>query len=100
MEIWLASDAAARLREGMVAAVQLQLATTDPKPVISRAALFRQSGEMHVFTVVDEIARLARVRIGNGNSTHVEVLEGLKPDELVVVEGQFALHDGARVIVR
>lgn len=100
VEIWLTGEAATRLREGMVAAVQLALPTTDTKPAIPRAALFRQSGQMHVFTVSDEIAHLAPVRIGNGNSTHVEILEGLEKDELVVVEGQFALRDGARVIIR
>jgi RND family efflux transporter MFP subunit len=100
VEIWLAGEAATRLREGMVAAVQLTLPSSDPKPSVRRAALFRQSGQMHVFTVVDDIARLVPVRIGNGNSTHVEILEGIDQDQLVVVEGQFALRDGARVITQ
>lgn len=100
VEIWLAGEATIGLREGMVATVQLALPTTDPKPVVPRAALFRRSGRLHVFTVIDETAHLAPVRIGNGNSTQVEILEGLESDELVVVEGQFALRDGARVIVQ
>ncbi|MDH3643518.1 MAG: efflux RND transporter periplasmic adaptor subunit, partial [Gammaproteobacteria bacterium] len=39
VEIWLSGEAASRLREGMVAAVQLSLPTTDPKPAVPRAAL-------------------------------------------------------------
>ena len=99
VEIWLDGEAATRLREGMVAAVQLSLPTTIAKPAVPRAALFRQSGQMHVFTVSDDIAHLAPVRIGNGNSSHVEILEGVRLDDLVVIEGQFALRDGARVII-
>jgi len=99
VEIWLEGEATTRLREGMVAAVQLSLPTSDAKPAVPRAALFRQSGAMHVFTVSDGIAHLAPVRIGNGNSSHVEILQGVNLDDLVVIEGQFALRDGARVII-
>ncbi|MCH8134179.1 MAG: efflux RND transporter periplasmic adaptor subunit [Myxococcales bacterium] len=56
VEIWLDAADAARLREGMVAAVQLPYTTEAAQPTIPKSALFRKNGELRVFTVVDDIA--------------------------------------------
>jgi RND family efflux transporter MFP subunit len=97
VEIWIEGEAATRLREGMVGAVRVTIDARAPKPAVPRAALFRQNGQMHAFSVRDGVAHLVPVRTGNGNRTHVEIINGLQAEDLVVVEGQFALRDGAAV---
>lgn len=97
VEIWLAGETAQALREGMVASVKFALPQGEAGPAIPRAALFRQNGAMYVFRVEEDIARLVGVNVGRGNSTHVAVTQGLALGDRVVVEGQFALRNGARV---
>jgi membrane fusion protein (multidrug efflux system) len=98
VEIWLEAAAAERLREGMVAAVQLPYATEAAKPTVPKSALFRKDGELKVFTVVDDIAISKPVRIGRSRGEVVQVVEGLSVGEQVVVDGLFALRDGAPVV--
>ena len=45
------------------------------------------------------VAKLRPLRLGRSGATKAEVIEGLKVGERVVVAGQFALSDGARVQV-
>ena len=58
---------------------------------------------MAVFVVErssDEPRAVARpVRIGHSNAEKVEVLEGVSVGEEVVIDGLFALRDGAPVVV-
>ena len=54
---------------------------------------------MHVFAVNSGRASLTPVRIGRTNGPTVEVLEGLAAGDRVVIDGQFALRDGAPVTV-
>lgn len=47
--------------------------------------------------VAGDIIETRRVRIGLNSDTSVEILEGLKVDELVVADAGTSLHDGDRV---
>jgi RND family efflux transporter MFP subunit len=102
IELWLDSPDGL-LREGMVAQVQLPTEAERQNPVVPRAALVRREAGMAVF-VVDQtggesraVARL--VRVGRSNAEKVEVLEGVSVGEEVVIDGLFALRDGAPVLV-
>ncbi|MGI9294394.1 MAG: efflux RND transporter periplasmic adaptor subunit, partial [Pseudomonadales bacterium] len=100
LEIWLDNPLESPLREGMVASVSLSNPSGEQRPAVPVATVFRREGRMHVFTVNDDIAHLKPVRIGRRNNTLVEVLEGLKVGDSIVVDGQFALRDGAPVAIR
>lgn len=100
LEIWLDNQADSPLREGMVASVQLPYAAGEQRSAVPVAAVFRRAGRMHVFTVNDAVAHLTPVRIGRRGDAMVEVLEGVSVGDRVVVDGQFALRDGAQVVVR
>lgn len=102
VELWL-DDAAGQLRGGMVARVEF---TGDPGESVlhaPRAALVRRGGELAVFVVEaledGRTARVRPVRVGRQGDAHVELLEGVDEAELVVIDGQFALADGARVTI-
>jgi len=102
VELWLDSPDGL-LREGMVAQVRLPVEAGQRNPVVPRAALVRGGTGTAVF-VVDrsggEPRAVARpVRIGRSNADRVEVLEGVSVGEEVVIDGLFALRDGAPVLV-
>jgi len=102
VELWLESPDGL-LREGMVAQVGLPVEAGRRHPVVPRAALIRREAGMAVF-VVDrssgEPRAVARpVRLGRSNAEKIEVLEGVSVGEEVVIDGLFALRDGAPVLV-
>lgn len=102
VELWVA-NADGRIRQGMVAQLELPLAGGQRWPLVPRAALIRRDGGTAVF-VVDESAGEARavmrqVRTGQSSQEQVEILDGVLVGEEVVVEGLFALRDGAPVAV-
>ena len=59
----------------------------------------RRSGKIGAYVVIDNTAFLREIRIGKSDGRRVEILAGLSIGDEVVVEGQFALRDGARVEV-
>lgn len=102
LELWLtdiAEDARGGLREGMLATVHLPHGGAAARLTVPSAAVFRRDGAMHVFVVNDEHALLRPVQTGRSNGPVIEILGGLAAGETVVTDGQFALRDGARVIV-
>ena len=102
VELWLESPDP-RLREGMVAQVRLPMVAQERRSVVPRAALIRRQGGAAVFVIersAGETWAVARlVRTGRSNGDSVEILEGVSPKDEVVVEGLFALRDGAPVTV-
>ncbi len=102
VEIWLANASNSPLREGMVASIRLPGASDsgEARTSVPVAAVFRRDGRLHVFTVKDDVANIRPVAIGRRNDTLAEVLEGIEVGDSVVVDGQFALRDGAPVTVR
>lgn len=98
VEVWLEGDAARNLREGMLGSVVLPLPAERAYPIMPTAALFRDQGGMNVYVVEHERAYLRSVKIGNSDGERVEVLDGVAEGEWVVVDGQFALRDGAPVL--
>ncbi|HBL31602.1 MAG TPA: efflux RND transporter periplasmic adaptor subunit [Acidobacteria bacterium] len=94
------NNADGRLRPGMFARIRL----TDPHiapagpgvPVVPESALQRRGEEFDVF-VPDGERRYRRreVRTGRKAGDFVEILEGLKPGERVVVKGAFLLASEA-----
>lgn len=102
VEVWL-DNSDGRLRDGMVAQLQLPLGNEEPRPVVPRSALIRRDGRVSVFVVEDgaggATARARPVRIGRSSGERVEILEGARVGDRVVIDGLFALRDGAPVLV-
>ncbi|MCY4212510.1 MAG: efflux RND transporter periplasmic adaptor subunit [Gammaproteobacteria bacterium] len=98
VEIWV-EDPEGALREGMVATVHVRYAAVDSPASVPAEAVFRRSGAMHVFVVESQRAQLRPVRTGRTGDGQVEIIDGLAAGETVVVDGQFALRDGAQVSV-
>lgn len=98
VEIWV-EDPEGVLREGMVATVHVPYATVESPASVPAQAVFRRDGAMHVFVVEGQQAHLRPVRTGRTGGALIEIVDGLAADETVVIDGQFALRDGALVTI-
>ena len=98
VEIWIEDDEGI-LREGMVATVHVPYAAVESPASVPAEAVFRRNGALHVFVVEDQRAHLRPVRTGRSGGALIEIVEGLAKNETVVIDGQFALRDGAPVTI-
>jgi multidrug efflux pump subunit AcrA (membrane-fusion protein) len=75
--------------------------TTIARPnslIIPRSSLVGSVKDAHVFVVENnKTARLKKVLIGSEAESNLEVLQGVTTGEVVVVNGQNNLKDGAEV---
>ena len=96
----VAANPDARILDGVLARVRMP-AQQRKALLIPKAALTRFDGSPAVFVVMErgESLQVLRklVRLGDEMGDRVEVTEGIEPGERVVVEGVFALRDGAAV---
>ena len=85
---------------GELAEVTLQLTQTESSLVLPNASIQRVQGQTGVWRLEGGKPAFAAVRLGTSDlSGQVQILEGLKADDTVVVYSQKALTEGARVQV-
>lgn len=87
------------LRPGMFARVAIVYERKPDALQIPRTALLDSEGPPKVFVVVDGKAAERAVKLGLSNGAWIEVTEGLRDGEQVVVVGQGAVKPGAAVRV-
>ncbi|NBD11065.1 efflux RND transporter periplasmic adaptor subunit [Corallococcus sp. c25j21] len=93
-------DAAQKLRPGAFATVSVPVESRGGSPVIPQTAIRPSERGFLAFVVVDNKARERILALGLRTSDgRVEVKEGLKPGETLVVRGAEALRDGVAVRV-
>ena len=97
-EIWI-DNQLGRLREGMLASVNIHFAAPEQNLVVPSIAVFRRTGTTSVFVAEGDKAHLRAIETGRASGAVIEVVHGLAPGEHVVVDGQFALRDGAPLVV-
>jgi multidrug efflux pump subunit AcrA (membrane-fusion protein) len=102
VELWL-DNSEGRLRGGMVGQLRLAAPEDAVGALVPRSALLRRGGSLSVFVVEgngDALhARARSVRLGRQSGDFVEILAGPGVGERVVVDGLFALTDGAPVYI-
>ncbi|MEM8499356.1 MAG: efflux RND transporter periplasmic adaptor subunit [Pseudomonadota bacterium] len=101
MEIWLDGEQVRSLRDGMVANITVEETSEQEALMVPSAAVFRRDGAHRVFVVVETDtgaqAQLRSIRAGRRTTQFTQVVSGLSLGEQVVIDGQFALRDGASV---
>ena len=65
--------------------------------VVPTSSLFRTDESWSVFQVVDGVAELTAVEIGNNNGAFAEVRSGLEPEASVILYPSAAIENGSRV---
>jgi len=92
-----ANDALGRLRPGMFARVKIIYDVHVNTFKIPKDAIISEDRESAVYVVRDSVAYRQNVKIGYTNTTHVEILEGISPEDTVVTTGKGSLKDSVRV---
>ena len=67
--------------------------------LVPSAAIAREGEETAVFVVVGDTAHRRPVQIGLDDGTDAEVVSGVKAGEMVIVQGQAGLPDGAKISI-
>jgi membrane fusion protein (multidrug efflux system) len=93
------ADPTARLKPGMFARVGIVYERRDQALQIPRTAIIDNEDGPTVFVVEDSKAQQRPIRVGLANAGFVEVTDGLKGSEQVVVVGQSGLKSGNAVRV-
>jgi membrane fusion protein (multidrug efflux system) len=86
-----------QLRSGMFARVDLIIAALDKRILVPETALVPMGQDQFVFRLVENKAKLTKVKIGQRRGGAVEIVEGLEPDATVITEGALKLRDDALV---
>lgn len=92
-----ARDPSGRLRPGMFARVQIVYDVHENVVKAPKDAIISEDRENAVFVVRDSMAYRLTIETGYINTTHVEVLAGLKAGDTVVTTGKGSLKDSTKV---
>jgi RND family efflux transporter MFP subunit len=88
------------LSPGIYCTVELYIPRKTPSMIIpADAVVFDQNG-LHVAVVENGIARLQKIAIARDFGTEVEVHDGVKPGDQVILNPMIDLADGSKVAVR
>lgn len=85
------------LRPNTFGEVVLEVSTHEDSLVIPQKAVLKNS---HVFLAKGDKAEKREIKIGLQNSDFAEILQGLEEGDLVVVEGNYGLENGAELEVK
>lgn len=85
------------VRPGAYADVELTTEIHEGAPVVPEQALVTEGADNWIYVVVDGKAERRKVVVGSRVDGRVEIADGLRPGEVVIVAGQHGLPDGAPV---
>jgi RND family efflux transporter MFP subunit len=95
----LAFAAAPNFSAGMPVQVEIEAEQHNNVVLVPAVALVREGEETAVFVAMGDKAQRRAVRIGLTDQKHVEIVSGVKTGEMVIVEGQAGLPDGAMIAI-
>jgi len=85
------------LKLGMTGTSDVTIATKKAAAVVPIEAIVDKKGKKYVFKVVNGKAVLTEVAIGLANENNVEIIDGVKMGDKVVIRGTDKLKDGQGV---
>jgi RND family efflux transporter MFP subunit len=99
VEVRLPNNSKNPLKAGMFARVNFTLPNIKESLVIPRESLVGSIKDARVYIVKNQTAKLKNVVVGNTSGNFIEILEGLKENEVVVTNGQNNLSDSSKVVI-
>jgi membrane fusion protein (multidrug efflux system) len=88
-----------RLKPGLFAKVTLYTGKAREMVVVPVTAILYDNAKVKVFVEEGNVAKEKEVKIGNKYGEFVEIVEGLKPGDTIVVAGQNNLSEGVKINV-
>jgi len=90
-------DRSRTIKPGMFGRIQVQYDQRDDALLVPKNALVEEDNAVLVFVVDDSVARQRAVTTGYSSGDRIEIRDGLAEGDRVVLSGQTALRDSARV---
>jgi HlyD family secretion protein len=89
------------LYDGMYGKATIALGRNPKNLAVPPASIFEHIGRSRgaVYLARDGVARRVEVKLGGDNGTLVEVLSGIRPDDLVILRSATPIEDGMRVAI-
>jgi multidrug efflux pump subunit AcrA (membrane-fusion protein) len=91
------SNSSGDLVPGMYALVNVEVERHENALLIPADALITEKTKTSVFTLDQNKARKVPVKVGFNDGTSVEILDGIKPDQPLILAGKLSLNDGQPV---
>jgi membrane fusion protein (multidrug efflux system) len=85
------------LKPGMFVKIKLILGIRKNSLIIPEEALIPSNNNISIFKIVDEKAQLAKITVGLRQKGTLEVLEGIKEEDLIITAGHNKLIPGMKV---
>lgn len=87
------------LRSGMFARISLLINTSENVPVVARDSLLRYDNKYFAYLIIDGHAVKREIKPGIIDENRVEIIDGLKPGDLIVAKGLEFIREGIAVKV-
>jgi RND family efflux transporter MFP subunit len=89
-----ASQFPAHAAPGAFARARVLVDAREAAPSLPRTAVFELEGKPHVYVIEDGKAHRRAVELGLGGEDAVEIVSGLRADDVVVSEGNSGITEG------
>jgi RND family efflux transporter MFP subunit len=99
VKILIKNNKANELKAGMYGTAMMNKDLQASTLIIPRSALLGSAKNPQVFVVQNDTASLRNIQTGSSNGLEIEVINGLKAGEVVVVSGQINLSNGSPVSI-
>jgi RND family efflux transporter MFP subunit len=93
----LALGATSNIPAGTPVEIEIDAEAHKGAVLVPAVAIVREGEETAVFVAADGKAHRRAIKIGLSDGGHVEIVSGVKAGEMVVVDGQAGLPDGAAI---
>lgn len=91
------TDDTSELRQGFHVSLEIKAGSSDKKIAIPHPALIDEAGIKFVYILNDGKLERREVQTGVMNDAYIEITDGVKPEELVVITPTVEMHDGMEV---
>ncbi|MHB2149476.1 efflux RND transporter periplasmic adaptor subunit [Calditrichota bacterium LG25] len=85
------------VKSGVTAEIEIVTIDREKAIVVDQTSLLKEGGQRYVFVNNNGKAEKRPVKIGSQSGAKVLLLEGLKPGDQLIIEGQFLLKDGSKI---
>ena len=99
VKVTIALEPKAGFRPGAFVRVDIRTDTKSDATLIPKRAVIEEDGQYYVYIAGKDTANRVKVQLGYQKEGQVEVREGVNPGQRVVVAGQGALKEGAKIKV-
>jgi hypothetical protein len=86
-----------KIKPGVYADISIEYIRKENVYLLPLSALL--SGDKEVMVNENGTARKRAITIGEKNGTRFEMIAGVRPDELVLVEGNYDLKEGTTIVM-